>query len=204
MTASSDLFETVRRSAAQHHRAPSSETCPLCGYSLRGLPPEHRCPECGFAYDRHTHVWRAPRFWRFAGLELALLALLWCGWIIRAQWAARLPLPPNFWFATAIIVGWSLLFARRLAVFYAGPFVATTPAGVMMRIRSTSVRQIPWDRILRVEIRQGAARKFARLVVAPDRRKINVSGVLQDDGAAEQFVRDVRKRLCRGQLLGLT
>src|SRR5262245_12509714 len=28
--------------------------CPHCGYSLNGLPREHRCPECGFEYDANT------------------------------------------------------------------------------------------------------------------------------------------------------
>ncbi len=30
--------------------------CPICHYSLRGLPKEHRCPECGFEYDQDTSV----------------------------------------------------------------------------------------------------------------------------------------------------
>lgn len=27
------------------------EQCPFCGYSLEGLPVEHRCPECGRSVD---------------------------------------------------------------------------------------------------------------------------------------------------------
>jgi len=34
--------------------------CPQCGYVLKGLPEEHRCPECGREYDlRHVRdQWR--------------------------------------------------------------------------------------------------------------------------------------------------
>lgn len=28
--------------------------CPICSYSLSGLPTRHRCPECGFEYDENT------------------------------------------------------------------------------------------------------------------------------------------------------
>ncbi len=30
--------------------------CPLCNYSLIGLPDQHKCPECGFSYDKRMEV----------------------------------------------------------------------------------------------------------------------------------------------------
>jgi len=39
--------------------APSGSTlCPRCDYDLQGLPVDHKCPECHFAYDATTHVWK--------------------------------------------------------------------------------------------------------------------------------------------------
>ena len=41
-------------------RKTSYELCTNCLYPLDGLPDEHRCPECGEAYDR----WECRRLWR--------------------------------------------------------------------------------------------------------------------------------------------
>jgi len=30
--------------------------CPCCKYDLTGLPDRHRCPECGYDYDRHSDM----------------------------------------------------------------------------------------------------------------------------------------------------
>ncbi len=30
--------------------------CPICKYDLTGLPDQHRCPECGYDYDRDSEV----------------------------------------------------------------------------------------------------------------------------------------------------
>ena len=37
--------------------------CPACAYDIDGLPPRHRCPECGFVYDERMFLlegWRLP------------------------------------------------------------------------------------------------------------------------------------------------
>lgn len=44
--------------------------CPLCNYSLIGLPDRHKCPECGFSYDKRMEVLtlalRTQVFWLVA------------------------------------------------------------------------------------------------------------------------------------------
>ena len=45
--------------------------CGACGYWLRGLPPEGRCPECGSRYDKFGGVWRSGKI-----LVMAKSALL--------------------------------------------------------------------------------------------------------------------------------
>lgn len=60
--------------------------CPACSYSLIGLPEQHSCPECGFAYDRHTIVVEQDRLvWKIVGatsgvLLAFVLIMWWCGY----------------------------------------------------------------------------------------------------------------------------
>lgn len=41
------------------------EVCPNCEYPLKGLPPEHRCPECGAPYEigRVRKTWKETLRW---------------------------------------------------------------------------------------------------------------------------------------------
>ena len=39
--------------------------CPVCRYDLRGLPAEHRCPECGLGIDDSMNTWRMRKPSRF-------------------------------------------------------------------------------------------------------------------------------------------
>ena len=46
-----DQIEDAERDVIATH-------CPGCGYWLRGLPDQGRCPECGIPYDKYWGVWR--------------------------------------------------------------------------------------------------------------------------------------------------
>ena len=54
----------MQRHASRYFRALLVEhdysLCPECGYTLRGLPEQHKCPECGRAYE----LGDVRRLWR--------------------------------------------------------------------------------------------------------------------------------------------
>jgi hypothetical protein len=60
------------------------DECPRCGYSLRGLPVEHCCPEWGLTFDRRWTVFggysHARKSAREGGVECAstIVILLLC------------------------------------------------------------------------------------------------------------------------------
>jgi len=55
--------------------------CPCCGYDLSGLPAEHLCPECGFAYDPTVIVVELQKAqhwaWPLIGTLLYVGLLFW-------------------------------------------------------------------------------------------------------------------------------
>ncbi len=119
-------------------------TCPICDYDLRGLPPAHRCPECNFAYDEFTRIWR----WRnptWARLKLALLAAILGGsvtvmFVFRTGWLGTFNVCCYGAVLAVYIVDALRLHPRRA-------FLAITPAGVLIRGTSTSTTRVehqPW------------------------------------------------------------
>ena len=56
----------------------TEERCPQCEYSLEGLPDNHRCPECGFAYQSKSfRVFRQRGyFWLYAGGAVFMLCFV--------------------------------------------------------------------------------------------------------------------------------
>lgn len=126
-------------------RAPLA-ACPMCAYRLDGLPPEHRCPECAFAYDADTTVFQPSRPW-FTFFMLAMIMLGSVGIVavaVLGGWAGL----PRIAASTVIICG-SLAamlgaagFAMRL--YQSPPFLAVTRWGITYRGYFTS-KKIAWD-----------------------------------------------------------
>ena len=81
-------------------------TCPICSYSLSGLPDEHKCPECGFEYERDMFFIQQER------LGLRLLAIT------------------NVALCVAVVVAWHL---GRIGLIAVGPF-AVLLVGSLFRL----------------------------------------------------------------------
>lgn len=90
--------------------------CPTCGYDVSGLPHQHQCPECGFAYDEGMYllvanVRRPNRFQTWQERLWIAPALL--GFVVLT----RKPIPgvaiPILW-ALVIIIVVSISVARRV------------------------------------------------------------------------------------------
>ena len=90
--------------------------CPVCRYDLRGLPTEHRCPECGMAYDSTMRIWRegvsnragawgyeydpTAQVWRLGARQIWVFAGAGIIFFLASRWAFRfgpLSLPAPLW-----------------------------------------------------------------------------------------------------------
>jgi hypothetical protein len=120
---------------------PGIERCLRCDYLQEGLPDEHRCPECGLAYDEHSRVWRPSRPFPIAAavvffgvvLPVVIVALL-----NDATYAPFVKIGALLWF-TLVLFG-----AMRMRAIHRNKYVvAVLPEGLFVRIGESEL--IPWS-----------------------------------------------------------
>jgi len=129
------------------------ERCPICTYPLVGLPRAHHCPECGFAYNEDTLVYRLPRVPH--RLPLALLAYLLLAAAVawtQVHARGRIDLPAAG--LLAVLVGFTLRTAQHLW-WSRRRYVVVTQSGLAFggpgwprALRRT--RLLPWTQIVGV------------------------------------------------------
>jgi hypothetical protein len=129
------------------------DRCPVCNYSLRGLPAAHRCPECGLEYDEHSIIWYPPRRRRWYAAFFALVSLGITGAGMEGIFPFEGP-TVDFWIGLGAVAFGVLGFVLAVRVFLTRPFVAVVPLGVIVRMRAQAVEVIPWDRAGSLEVRE--------------------------------------------------
>lgn len=121
------------------------DQCPRCDYSLKGLPANHACPECGLRYDEQSEVYRAGGRWSVARAPwrstAAFVAML--GGMVYLAVAARSLLrtvSAGSAMLAALVFVWLLVRARR-----AQPMVAVLPDGLYVRLPDVRAGLISWN-----------------------------------------------------------
>jgi len=118
--------------------------CPLCRYLLDGLPTRHRCPECGFDYDKRWDVIHQDR--RIGSILLACVLFTWVmsfvNWVaFSSPGRLILGLGLVLWMLGCVGLCW------RAISFLRGGRRNTTIVGhegVQIFRSREPVRQIPW------------------------------------------------------------
>lgn len=124
--------------------------CIQCGYSLRGLPANSRCPECGLEFDEFTEILRPGgganlTIGYIIGMS-ALMCYLLLGPIVRMIQAFGVP------FAVVVLaLVIASIFALTALQRRRRPFIMLAPKGVLYRTPTRGPELVEWNRIERVE-----------------------------------------------------
>jgi hypothetical protein len=174
-------------------------TCPVDGYDLAGLPPEHRCPECGFRFDGSTRVWRVDHPWRVTVLPTMLLLALLAGVTANALGMAVSFQGPDrsmlrLGVSGAVTVAWGWYACRAWFMARSGLFLATSPDGIVMRLRDRAVRTFAWPRVAKVNTRWNGAHSACRVELREPEESVDVGVLVRSRRDAVCFRRAVRMR----------
>lgn len=169
------------------------DTCPLCGYSLRGLPTDHKCPECGLVYDPSLVVirWKEESRARRAIPAAAFLVGLIAFSVTKMGWTAELR---NFCkFVLILLVFDMIWYLRGRGPVGIREFILAAHGLLILDLRSERTL-FPWDQVQGAQFRWWTGELK---IIGIDRRKI--LHVVARNGpsrwAARVLVREIAVRL---------
>jgi hypothetical protein len=123
--------------------------CPDCGYELRGLPSEGKCPECGFAYEESMFSLRG----RQSGyVPAAIFYGCMCFWAVKSLFEAEYG-----WgvFCVLVLVTFAIVDFSGLGAKWRRvcDWIVFCPTGVSVQQTNGPFRPITWRNYKRVTYR---------------------------------------------------
>lgn len=116
--------------------------CPICRYSLEGLPRDHQCPECGFEYDETMRVWRTKLSLAFAVVPVLIFAAFFLLVAIQLWQSGRLG------YLRTNAVPWLCLFfpivANLANYFLLREFIVVGKSGLTFKVGYRKPLFRPW------------------------------------------------------------
>ena len=196
--------EFVTSDADQSAAEPVFTNCVRCGYSLRGLPANHFCPECGLRFDERCVLFRATNTKRFVAFWILVFSGGWT-YVRYVPRLFNLSNQSSLDKFTAILSMFLLLFMVWLAVFMVKQFrrgfvVAITTDGLMVLIPGYMTDLIPWSDIGGASVlhRREGKPQVASLHLKSKKMYVDIGGmanVFPMRADVELFVRLVNERV---------
>ena len=183
---------------------PVFKKCVRCGYSLRGLPANHLCPECGLRFDEGCALYRVtnPRqllvFW---------LMIIGGGWVSlkhlphlanlagASVWEKVGAFAGGLW-AVFVVVGVWFFFRR----YRRGFEVAIMSEGLIVHLPGFSDELIQWSEVGGASIKERPPGKpqIASISLRGKNKTAEIGGVANvfpRRGDVERFVQEVNARV---------
>ena len=173
------------------------ERCPVCRYSLQGLPAVHRCPECGFVYDESMTIWVATSRLRqlllpknlSETMQTLIFGIASLVWTVLSF--SRFALFLLFMFLASL--------AHTLIVmiqFRQRPFVAISRTGISLRGDTPEVVTIPWSRLVRVDtVKIGSSLWNVSIICRDPAETHALDSILYRHAIRESFLAEVDKAI---------
>lgn len=175
---------------------PRLNTCPNCDYSLKGLPAEHYCPECGLKYDSATRVWTQDNRMKSSGLLVGLIIVGITAWsFTRAVSPGNAPIELQF----GVLAVWLLVLLRSILLASRSPTVATGPEGVTVRVGWSRGAFVPYELIVETDSILQSGRSFVYICLR-DGTRIDCTPAMSDEDAVYQLTSELSQRIKRQQL----